>query len=409
MKKQQSQISGKFLTFIKMLGPGIITAALVFGPGSLTVASKLGANFQYKLLWIVIITTFLMAVFTLMSTRIGISSQQTLIEIIKRKYGKVYSIVVGVGIFLVAVLFQSGNSIGGGLAFAELFHTAPEPWIMFFSAIAISFLFLRSFYKILEKVMIAMVAIMLLSFLFTLVIAAPDYIELIKGFVPAIPQGSEMLSIALTATSFSIVGAFYQSYLVQERGWKKDEYLLCRRETLTGIILLGFITMMVISAAGAVLFPRDIKVQSAADMGEAIRPLFGNISSTVFMIGLFAASFSSLIGNASLGGSILADTLSIGKKMEDPPLRLMIMLIIIIGAVIATIFSNMGLQLIVLAQRLTILIVPLIALFIFLVANDQSIMGHLKINRNYKIAGISGLLLLIGLAIYTLYILFIKH
>lgn len=397
------------MAFIRMLGPGIITAALVFGPGSLTVASKLGANFQYKLLWIVLVTTFLMAIFTLMSTRIGISSQQTLIEIIKKKYGKVYSIIVGFGIFMVAVLFQSGNSIGGGLAFAELFHTAPEPWIIFFSAIAISFLFLRSFYKLLEKVMIAMVAIMLLSFLFTLIIAAPDYIELIKGFVPGIPQGSEMLSIALTATSFSVVGAFYQSYLVQERGWKKDEYLLCRRETLTGIILLGFITMMVISAAGAVLFPRDIKVQSAADMGEAIRPLFGNISSTVFMIGLFAASFSSLIGNASLGGSILADTLSIGKKMQDLPLRLMIMLIIITGAVIATIFSNMGLQLIVLAQRLTILIVPLIALFIFLVAGDQSIVGHLKINRNYKIAGISGLLLLIGLAIYTLYILYIKN
>lgn len=251
--------------------------------------------------------------------------------------------------------------------------------------------------------MIAMVAVMLLSFLFTLIIASPDYMDIFKGFLPGIPKGSEMLTIALIATSFSVVGAFYQSYLVQERGWKKEEYLLCRRETLTGILILGFITMMVISAAGAVLFPRGIKVQSAADMGEAIRPLFGNISSTIFMVGLFAASFSSLIGNASLGGSILADTLNIGKKMQDFPLRLMIMLIIISGAVVSIIFSDMGLQLIILAQRLTILIVPFIALFILLVANSASLMGSLKNNLFYKITGILAILMLLVLALNNVY------
>jgi Mn2+/Fe2+ NRAMP family transporter len=408
MNKQQSRFGEKILSFVRMLGPGIITAALVFGPGSLTVASKLGANYQYKLLWIVIVSTFFMVIFTMMSTKIGISTDQTLIGIIKKKYGKVYSVVIGIGIFMVTVLFQSGNSIGAGLAFAGLSHTSPVPWILFFSAFAISFLFLRSFYKILEKIMIAMVVIMLLSFLFTLIISAPDYTEMFQGFVPGIPKGSEMLSIALIATSFSIVGAFYQSYLVQERGWDKESYHLCRRETLTGILLLGFITMMVISAAGSVLFPRGIKVQSAADMGEAIRPLFGNISSTVFMIGLFAASFSSLIGNATLGGSVLADTLSIGNKLQDLPLRLMIMLIIVTGAAIAIIFSDMGLQLIVLAQRLTILIVPFIAFFILLVSNNESLMGPLKNNRFHKIAGMLGLLLLLVLAFNNLYHLFIK-
>ncbi len=403
MQTQRRGLAGKFLSFIRMLGPGIITAALVFGPGSLTVASKLGANYQYQLLWVVIVSTFFMVLFTLMSTRIGISTDQTLIGIIKKKYGRVYSIVIGFGIFAVTVLFQSGNSIGAGLAFAGLFHTAPGPWIFFFSAVAISFLFLRSFYKILEKIMIAMVALMLLSFLFTLIIAAPDYGEIFKGFLPGIPRGSEMLTIALIATSFSVVGAFYQSYLVQERGWKKEEYILCRRETLTGILLLGIITMMVISAAGSVLFPRGIQVHSAADMGEAIRPLFGNFSSTVFMTGLFAASFSSLIGNASLGGSVLADTLNLGKKMSDFPLRLMIMLIIVTGATISIVFSDMGLQLIVLAQRLTILIVPFIALFILLVANSRSMMGGLKNNLFYKISGVIALLMLLFLALNNVY------
>ncbi len=401
--KQKNTISRNIRSFVRMLGPGVITAALVFGPGSLTVASKLGGGFQYQLLWVVVISTFFMVIFTLMSTRIGISSGDTLISIIRKKYGKIYSFVIGVGIFLVSVSFQSGNSIGAGLAFAELYGTSPEPWIIFFSAIAVAFLFLRSFYKILEKIMIVMVAVMLLSFFFTLAISKPDIAGLLKGFVPGLPAGSEMLSIALVATSFSVVGAFYQSYLVKERGWKKGDYVICRKETLTGIILLGFITMMVIAAAGAVLFPHGIMVKSAADMGEAIRPLFGDFSSTVFMTGLFAASFSSLIGNASLGGSIISDTFSIGNKMQDLPLRLTIILIIITGAVVAIVFSDMGLQLIVLAQRLTILFVPFIAVFILLIANNSSMMKDMKNTRFFRIAGMAGLMVLITLAFYNAY------
>ena len=45
---------------IQQLGPGLITAALIFGPGSLTVGTKLGAGFGYKLLWVIPILIVLM-------------------------------------------------------------------------------------------------------------------------------------------------------------------------------------------------------------------------------------------------------------------------------------------------------------------------------------------------------------
>ena len=35
------------------LGPGIITAALVFGPSKMTLTSRLGADYGYSMLWIV--------------------------------------------------------------------------------------------------------------------------------------------------------------------------------------------------------------------------------------------------------------------------------------------------------------------------------------------------------------------
>ena len=148
MKDKEFRESNIRRSWLKILGPGVITAALVFGPGSLTIASKLGAGFEYKLLWVVILTTFFMAVFTLMGARIGISLEKSLVKTIKETYGKTFSLIIGFGVFLVTASFQSGNSIGAGLAFAELFNTSSVPWILLFSVLAIALLFLKSFYKI---------------------------------------------------------------------------------------------------------------------------------------------------------------------------------------------------------------------------------------------------------------------
>ena len=58
----------------ELVGPGFITAALVLGPGSLAVASKIGANYEYRLLWIVPFCVLFMGAFTVVSKRIGLTS-----------------------------------------------------------------------------------------------------------------------------------------------------------------------------------------------------------------------------------------------------------------------------------------------------------------------------------------------
>lgn len=60
--------------WLRSLGPGIITAALVFGPSKMTITSKLGAEYGYSLLWIVAVAIFFMAIFTAMSARIGLAT-----------------------------------------------------------------------------------------------------------------------------------------------------------------------------------------------------------------------------------------------------------------------------------------------------------------------------------------------
>lgn len=397
----------KILQTLMGLGPGIITAALVFGPSKMTITSKLGAEYGYSTLWVVVVAIFFMLIFTNMGARIGLSNPFSLLQIIRNKWGKPAAVAIGIGVFLVATSFQAGNSIGVGIAIAEATGTKPWLWVLVFNILGISLLFFRSFYKTLEKLMIALVGLMLVSFITTLFLAKPSISGIITGFIPNFTLGSGPLLIAFMASCFSIVGAFYQSYLVQEnrKGNTSDDG---QNKSFTGILILGFMSAVVIICAAAVLNPQGIKVNSASEMSKALEPLFGTYAADLFLAGLFGASFSSLVGNATVGGSLLADAIGFGFGLNSKVVKLFIALVMVCGAAIALIFGKLPLELIIFAQSITIFLVPFIGFAMYAIANDAQIMGKYQNNRLAKIAGALGLLLLSALAVWNFYQLFIK-
>ena len=395
-------------TGLLSLGPGIITAALVFGPSKMTITSKLGAVYGYSMLWIIAVAIFFMTIFTVMAARIGVAARQSLLATIRLKWGKPAAIAIGLGIFLVATSFQAGNSIGVGIAIAEANGTSPVTWVIVFNVIGIALLFFRSFYRVLEKLMIFLVGLMLFSFVFTLFLAKPDWGQVAAGFVPSLPEGALGLVIAFTASAFSIVGALYQSYLVQERIKLNPEIRETSRNSITGIFILGLMSAIVLICAAAVLNPQGVKVTSASDMAKALEPLFGSYASIMFLTGLFGAAFSSLIGNASLGGTLLGDALGYGSQLTSKMVRALIALVMIIGAIIAIVFGGLPLELIVFAQSVTIFLVPFIGIAMYAIANDKNIMGDKVNSPAVKVIGAIGLLILLGLAISNVNELFLK-
>lgn len=384
----------------------MITAALVFGPSKVTITSKLGADFGFDLLWIIVVAIFFMVVFTAMAARIGMASDVSLLTLIRNKWGRPAAVASGVGVFLVCASFQSGNSIGIGISIAELFKSTPEPWIIAFNLFGISLLFFRSFYKTLERIMIALIIIMLVAFLVTLFLSAPPLGQIAGGLVPAIPVGSLGLIIAFMASCFSIVGACYQAYLMQERRRIHPEGKQSGRDSFPGILILGIMSAIVLICAAAVLHPKGLKVNSGSDMARVLEPLFGNYASAFFLVGLFGAAFSSLIGNASLGGTLMADALGLGSNFNSKVVRGLIALVMVIGAIVAIVFGNLPIQLMIFAQSITILIVPFLGIALYMIANDTSIMKGLVNSTRVKIIGAIGLLILIGLAIRNVQTLF---
>lgn len=391
-----------------VLAPGIVTAAIVFGPSKITITSKMGAMYNYNLLWLVAVAIFFMVIYANMASRIGLATDNSLLVTIRRQYGKWASGLIGFGIFLVATSFQAGNSIGVGLSIAEATDTSLTPWIILFNVIGISLLFFRNFYRVLERLMIAIVILMLFAFATTMFLAKPSIQGVVSGFVPHVPDGSLGLVIAFFASCFSVVGAFYQAYLIQARKKASPTLDLASSRGALGMIVLGIMCLVVIICAAAVLHENNIAVEKASDMAKALEPLFGSSASYLFLIGLFGASFSSIVGNATIGGTLLSDGLGYGSSLNSKTVKSFIALVMVTGSLIAIGYERPPLEMIVMAQSVTIFLVPFIAVVMCMISGNPKLMGAYVAPPFIRLAGWLGLLVLVVLAVYNFNELFLK-
>src|SRR5690606_5770651 len=173
-------------------------------------------------------------------------------------------------------------------------------WPIVFTALAIVLIFFgKNLYKVLEKIMMYVVMIMILAFVVNLIFIKPDLVAVAQGFVPK-PFSTDNLGelAAITGTTFVLNSALYQSYLVQNKGWKIADKKKATRDSNLGIFLLSLMSIFVIATAATTLKPLGIVVNSASDMALQLEMLLGSYAKYVFAIGFSAAAFSSLLVNA---------------------------------------------------------------------------------------------------------------
>src|SRR5690606_18915130 len=230
---------------------------------------------------------------------------------VSRRYTRAVGVLVGIGSFLVTASFQAGNSVGTGAAANVLFGGDVALFAALFTLLAIGFLWLPSFYRKLETLMVAIVGVMLVVFVVTAVASRPDVGAVLAGLVPSLPTGSVAIVVGLAATTFSAVGALYQIQLGREKGWSAEDYREARRDAVTGTVVLGALSLMIMLAAAAVLHPEGVAVTSPATIASILEPTVGGWASALFAVGLWAAAFSSLVGNSTIGGHMIAGALGI--------------------------------------------------------------------------------------------------
>lgn len=238
----------KIKKVLKSIGPGFIIASVVLGPGSITVASRIGSEHGYAFLWVIVIAAISMMVYTAMGARFGVTSNKSILQTIADNYGRWFAIIIGISAFISASSFQFGNNLGIGIGMREITGVDERVWPVVFTALGIVLIFMaKDLYKVIEKLMMVMVMIIIISFMFNLILTKPELVPLVKGFIP-VSFGFENLDVvaALVATTFALQAALYQSYLVQDKGWKLESLKKSLSDSYMGIFLLSLISALVI-------------------------------------------------------------------------------------------------------------------------------------------------------------------
>ena len=394
----------KVKDIIRSVGPGFIIASVVLGPGSITVASRIGSEYGYAFLWVIVLATIFMITYTSMAARFGVMNQDSILQTIAGNYGRWFALVIGISAFLSTSSFQFGNNLGIGIGMEGITGVNERVWPLIFTPLGILLIFwARNLYKVLENLMKFMVMIMIVAFFINLLLTKPEFGPLAKGFLPSmLSMDSLHVVSALMGTSFALAAALYQSYLAQDKGWKKENLKNSLKDTYTGILFLALISATILVTSAAALHPRGILVLSAADMAIQMEALFGAYAKIIFSVGLCAAAFSSMMVNSVIGGGLLADGLGLSRSMNDKRTKVFIIAILLIGMGVAVFFRGNVIYALIMAQASTMLTVPLIAIGLFLVLNNRKIMGDYRNNIWQNIIAVAGFLV-VSIMVYFMY------
>ncbi|MCK4465318.1 MAG: Nramp family divalent metal transporter [Bacteroidales bacterium] len=388
----------------KSIGPGFIIASVVLGPGSITVASRIGSQNGYAFLWVIVIAAISMAIYTSMGARFGVLHDKSILQSITETYGRWFAVLIGISAFMAASSFQFGNNLGIGIGMKGITGIDERVWPLIFTPLGLILIFwAKNLYKVIEKIMMVMVMIMIIAFVFNLALTKPDPVSIGKSFVPLSGSIDHFDVIAaLVATTFVLHCAIYQSYLVQDKKWKLGNLKNSIKDTYMGIFMLSLISALVILTSAAALHPKGIEVNSAADMALQLEALFGGFAKIIFSVGLCAAAFSSLMVNSIMGGGLLADGLGLGRSMNEKMPKIFISIILLLGMVIAVFFRGNVIYALIMAQASSIFAVPLIAAGLFLMLNNKKVMGKYRNNKTQNTIAIFGFIL-ISIMVYYMY------
>ncbi|MCD6201186.1 MAG: Nramp family divalent metal transporter [Bacteroidales bacterium] len=367
--------------FLNILFWSVISAAFI-GPGTVTTAAKAGTVFQYQLLWALLFSTIACIVLQEAAARLTLASGLNLGEAIRRRYKDtslfVWVVVLVVGaIILGSAAYETGNILGA-LAGIRFIATGPSwLWVLLIAGFAAVMLSRRSVRGV-ANVLGTLVAVMGMAFFITAVAVKPQPVLLLKGMIlPKIPSGSGagLLVLGLIGTTVVPYNLFLGSGMAGEKQSLKE----MRFGLSVAVILGGLISMAVLVVGTAVQ-----GTFSYEGLVAVLRAGTGRWAVIIFGIGMLAAGFTSAV-TAPLASAITAKSLLYEKdrlrRGEGKHGFVLTWLAVLLTGVAFGLADVKPVPVIILAQALNGLVLPLITLFLFKVINDSSLMGEHKNSR----------------------------
>lgn len=359
-----------FGELLKRVGPGIILAGVVIGPGNITTSAMLGANYGYQMIWLLIPIAFLGITFMLTTYRIGMLTGMPIIHAIRRYYGKTAAAFVGAATFLACFFFTLGNITGTGAGMNLIFGMSWKLGAILMLAVLAWCYFTKGVYSKVEKGIMLCILAMIAAFYATLVSAGgPDWGQMGYSMTHwSFAAGSFATALGYISTNAAVTSGIYGTYLGAEKKWKKEDLFNggMLADAIAHVISVILITGAVVLVGAIVLHPQGIAITAPQQLAELLVPFMGNAAKYMMGIALLGAGFSSLLGNTQRGMVLLNAGFDKDVRLESKPVKYGCLVCLIIACAICFAYGGSPTQLIFMANVATAIATPVGGLFVTL-------------------------------------------
>jgi len=379
--------------FLSVIGPGIITANADNDVGGITTYSLAGAQFGYRLLWLLIPVTIALLVVQEMCARMGAVTGKGLADLIRENFGA----KVTFWVLLVFVLGDLGNTASefAGVASVAPIFQASVSWLSKYVLVPAAAVFVftvvtRGNYRVVERIFFFF-CFVYISYVVSGFIVQPDWHDVLKQFV--LPHFTPtkayiLMAIGVIGTTISPWMQFYIQSAIVEKGVKISEYKYSRIDVITGALFTDFIAFFIIVASAATIFVHNehasaqaqITITDAGQLAAALEPLAGKFASLLFAIGLLnAAVFTASILPLSTAYYVceaFGFASGVDRRFSEAPIFYGLYgALITIGAIVVLIPGAPLLGIIFYSQVLNGALLPVVLVLMLFLINNRRLMG----------------------------------
>jgi NRAMP (natural resistance-associated macrophage protein)-like metal ion transporter len=379
----------RFLIFLAVMGPGIITANIDNDASGITTYSVAGARFGYGLLWTLIPTTVALVVIQEMVARMGVITGKGLSDLIRENYGVKTAFFMMLGL-LIANFGNTVANLAGWAASMEILGLSKYIMVPV-GAVSIWMLVTKGSYRVVEKILLV-ACLLYVGYVVSGLLAQPAWSPVLKStLVPAVKWDSEyiVLSIAIIGTTITPWMQFYLQSSIAEKGIKKEHYKASRLDVIIGCLITDIIGFFIIVTCGTLLFPHGIRVNEASEAALALKPLAGQYAYLMFALSL---------ANASLLGAIIVPLATayyiceamgweagVNKRFREAPQFMWIYTMTIALASLVILFPGAPLVLLmVLSAVVNGFLLPFVLVYALLIVNNKKLMGEFTNPKSYN-------------------------
>ena len=344
-KHHQRYLGG--LDIFKYIGPGLLVTVGFIDPGNWASNFAAGSEFGYALLWVVTLSTIMLIILQHNVAHLGIVTGLCLSEAATQYTPKWVSRPILATAVLASISTSLAEILGGAIALEMLFHI-PIVWGSILTTLFVLIMLFSNTYKRIERIIIAFVSIIGLSFLYELFLVDIDWPLAAKSwFVPSIPQGSMLIIMSVLGAVVMPHNLFLHSEVIQSHEYNKQDEAAVQKhlkyefyDTLLSMMIGWAINSAMILLAAATFFQKGTPVEELQQAQSLLTPLLGEAAGIVFALALLMAGISSTVTSGMAAGSIFAGIFGESYHIKDIHSRVGVILSLGIALMIIFFIDN---------------------------------------------------------------------